>query len=403
MLKVFPISLVGTTKRWFKRTPDEAVGTWDGLKQTFIRRFCPPSVIFKRLGEIHNFRQDEGESLYQAWERYNDLLFNCPSHDLNECQKVNTFYNGLAYHTRRTLDSQGLIPGLTATKALESIQKMADHSHKWHNKESDKNLTLLIMIAEKLRSLNRDMGSLKENVRKIHNGPQCEELKTMRIIKNNNVGFTKNTMPKLGLRETFEHYLHESYKRQEGLDGWIKLFVQKTNQDLIRHNVAIKSLEERVTCLAHTISINQANQTPINHPASDSAKSIRQECAMKFELSHDIPFTKVETFAEKVRRIIEENENREKILRNLESEPVNTPLVNAIRKTLDYTRRLQELVSNKTKIEEVYMVKINARCSAVLQNELPPMEKDPGSFILPCAIGNTTVSNALATWEQALA
>ncbi|GKF13461.1 hypothetical protein Tco_0054923 [Tanacetum coccineum] len=112
---------------------------------------------------------------------------------------------------------------------------------------------------------------------------------------------------------------------------------------------------------------------------------------MKFELSHDIPFTKVETFAEKVRRIIEENENREKILRNLESEPVNTPLVNAIRKTLDYTRRLQELVSNKTKIEEVYMVKINARCSAVLQNELPPMEKDPGSFILPCAIGNTTV------------
>ncbi|GJT16683.1 retrovirus-related pol polyprotein from transposon TNT 1-94 [Tanacetum coccineum] len=42
------------------------------------------------------------------------------------------------------------------------------------------------------------------------------------------------------------------------------------------------------------------------------------------------------------------------------------------------------------------MVKLNARCSAVLQNELPPKEKDPGSFIIPCSIGNTTVSNALA-------
>ncbi|GJT02793.1 homeodomain-like protein [Tanacetum coccineum] len=42
------------------------------------------------------------------------------------------------------------------------------------------------------------------------------------------------------------------------------------------------------------------------------------------------------------------------------------------------------------------MVKLNARCSAILQNELPPKEKDPGSFILPCAIGTTTVSNALA-------
>nr|GEV37942.1 hypothetical protein [Tanacetum cinerariifolium] len=42
------------------------------------------------------------------------------------------------------------------------------------------------------------------------------------------------------------------------------------------------------------------------------------------------------------------------------------------------------------------MVKLNTRCSAALQNELPPKEKDPGSFVLPCIIGNTMVSNALA-------
>ncbi|GKB26802.1 glutathione S-transferase T3-like protein [Tanacetum coccineum] len=42
------------------------------------------------------------------------------------------------------------------------------------------------------------------------------------------------------------------------------------------------------------------------------------------------------------------------------------------------------------------MVKLNAQCSAVLQNELPHKEKDPRSFVLPCIIGNTTVSNALA-------
>ncbi|GKB55195.1 retrovirus-related pol polyprotein from transposon TNT 1-94 [Tanacetum coccineum] len=42
------------------------------------------------------------------------------------------------------------------------------------------------------------------------------------------------------------------------------------------------------------------------------------------------------------------------------------------------------------------MVKLNARCSAVLQNKLPPKEKDLGSFVLPCVIGNTKVSNNLA-------
>ncbi|GJU42598.1 hypothetical protein Tco_1195555 [Tanacetum coccineum] len=55
----------------------------------------------------------------------------------------------------------------------------------------------------------------------------------------------------------------------------------------------------------------------------------------------------------------------------------------------------KELVSNKIQIEELSRVKLNARCSAILQNELPPKEKDLGSFVLPCIIGNTTVSNAL--------
>ncbi|GJS28524.1 hypothetical protein Tco_0489144 [Tanacetum coccineum] len=62
---------------------------------------------------------------------------------------------------------------------------------------------------------------------------------------------------------------------------------------------------------------------------------------------------------------------------------------------------IPRLVYHEIKIEEVSMVKLNARCSAILQNELPPEEKDSGSFILSCAIGTTTVSNALADLGQA--
>ncbi|GJW81484.1 retrovirus-related pol polyprotein from transposon TNT 1-94 [Tanacetum coccineum] len=82
---------------------------------------------------------------------------------------------------------------------------------------------------------------------------------------------------------------------------------------------------------------------------------------MKFQPPRETPINKVETFAERVKkRIMETQANEEKLLKKLESEP------------------------------------LNARCSVVLQNELPPKEKDPRSFILPCIIGNTTVSNALA-------
>ncbi|GJT79338.1 DNA damage-inducible protein 1-like protein [Tanacetum coccineum] len=66
-------------------------------------------------------------------------------------------------------------------------------------------------------------------------------------------------------------------------------------------------------------------------------------------------------------------------------------LEDTFRKLLEESRALVK----KIKIEEVSMVKLNARCSAILQNELLPKEKDPGSFILPYTISNTTVSNAL--------
>ncbi|GJW07855.1 hypothetical protein Tco_1570278 [Tanacetum coccineum] len=48
--------------------------------------------------------------------------------------------------------------------------------------------------------------------------------------------------------------------------------------------------------------------------------------------------------------------------------------------------RTMEIV-NKPRTLKEGDVKLNARCSAVLQNQLRPKEKDLGSFILPCSIG----------------
>ncbi|GJX99866.1 reverse transcriptase domain-containing protein [Tanacetum coccineum] len=45
-------------------------------------------MTVKQLEDIHNFKQEGDESLYQAWERYNDLLYKCPTHDINSHQKT---------------------------------------------------------------------------------------------------------------------------------------------------------------------------------------------------------------------------------------------------------------------------------------------------------------------------
>ncbi|GKC23213.1 putative ribonuclease H-like domain-containing protein [Tanacetum coccineum] len=72
--------------------PAGSISTWDLLEKAFIMKFCLPLKTAKKLEEIRNFKQGVDETLYQAWERYNDLLFRCPQHDLNNHQKVQIFY-----------------------------------------------------------------------------------------------------------------------------------------------------------------------------------------------------------------------------------------------------------------------------------------------------------------------
>ncbi|KAL0361953.1 UNVERIFIED_CONTAM: hypothetical protein Sradi_3879800 [Sesamum radiatum] len=60
-----------------------------------------------------------------------------------------------------------------------------------------------------------------------------------------------------------------------------------------------------------------------------------------------------------------------------------------------YAKFLKEVISNKRKWENGETVKLNEECSAILQNKLPPKLKDPGSFSIPCTIGDMNFEKAL--------
>ncbi|GJT71543.1 hypothetical protein Tco_1030829 [Tanacetum coccineum] len=47
-----------------------------------------------KLEEIRNFKKERDETLYHAWERYNDLLYQCPLHNLNSQQKYDEATTG---------------------------------------------------------------------------------------------------------------------------------------------------------------------------------------------------------------------------------------------------------------------------------------------------------------------
>ncbi|GKB70282.1 retrovirus-related pol polyprotein from transposon TNT 1-94 [Tanacetum coccineum] len=117
----FPMSLTEATSSWLRNKPSSSITTWEDLKTKFLGKYCPPARTTKKIKEINNFQQEPDENLYQAWERFKELLMKCPQHYLTEMHEVVLFYNGLDVPTRQILDSRGAIPSKTAADAKVAI------------------------------------------------------------------------------------------------------------------------------------------------------------------------------------------------------------------------------------------------------------------------------------------
>ncbi|KAM2477449.1 hypothetical protein PS1_044210 [Malus domestica] len=83
------------------------------------------------------------------------------------------------------------------------------------------------------------------------------------------------------------------------------------------------------------------------------------------------------------------------ILETFRKVQVNIPLLDAIKQVPRYAKFLKELCTTRKRISSKEVVKVSENVSAVLQRKLPTKCKDPGSFTIPCVIGNTRFESAM--------
>nr|GEU98223.1 retrovirus-related Pol polyprotein from transposon TNT 1-94 [Tanacetum cinerariifolium] len=83
-LLLFPFSLEGEPRIWLDKEPPRSILTWKDLVSKFINQFFPPSKTIYLRNEIINFLQKPNETFNEAWERFKDLLRQCPHHGFSE-------------------------------------------------------------------------------------------------------------------------------------------------------------------------------------------------------------------------------------------------------------------------------------------------------------------------------
>ncbi|GJY91695.1 mitochondrial proton/calcium exchanger protein-like protein isoform X1 [Tanacetum coccineum] len=201
------------------------------------------------MEEINNFQQEPDENLYQAWERFKELLMKCPQYYLTEMQEVVLFYNGLDVPTRQILDSRGAIPSKTAADAKVAIQEMVEYSQEWHNGTS-----------------RTRRGGYRET--------------TLGFYQRNNASPSYQERRK-SMEETLSKFMGESAKRHEENSNLIKEIRVSTDAGIRNQGASIKTLKIQIGQMSKSIStIVEADASSI-HPYSYGASHIDKSIPRK--------------------------------------------------------------------------------------------------------------------------
>ncbi|GJS80858.1 hypothetical protein Tco_0747399 [Tanacetum coccineum] len=227
---------------------------------------------------------------------------------------------------------------MTPAQVLTAIQTMADHSQKWHDGRTSKNIGSsssdngLAALVNKLDNLQRDMKKLKESVNAIQvrcqicEGPHLDkEVEQVEEVKYGEFGritpFNRNNGGKRqSLEELLAKHQEESARRSTKIEVWIKKLQDNAKINTRNQSASLKNLETQIEQLTKEI---HSDKTLSSSSGQIKTVTIDQETSVLNKL-HGVSF----------------------------------------------------------------MSKPESDTPEVLQHQLPPKELNPGSFTLPCTIGN---------------
>ncbi|CAN6697968.1 unnamed protein product [Malus baccata var. baccata] len=128
--------------------------------------------------------------------------------------------------------------------------------------------------------------------------------------------------------------------------------------------------------------IEQSLPQPPTHPNSTTKGKLGSNSMTSNSIPTNAPFP---------RRFMQskKDESDKDVLDTFRKVQVNIPLLDAIKQVPKYVKFLNELCTTRKMASNKEVVRVSENVSVVLQRKLPPKCKDPGSFTIPCVIGNT--------------
>ncbi|KAD5507914.1 hypothetical protein E3N88_15617 [Mikania micrantha] len=379
------------------------------MSEKFFEKYFPPKKTAKLRARILSFQQDDGETFYEAWERFKDLMRKVPHHGLELWRQCETFYNGLDVSGRQWLDSYagGDFGAKRPREAFELLEKAARKSYSQQ--------------APRAKAPKQGVHQVDSYTALTAHGSQPAPEKRSNL-EDMVARLLSNSESQSQLAQKQNQYMEDRFHKHE-----TELRNQKALMQAIENQVGqiAKLLSERqqgglrsntepnpnANVKAITLRSGKST-TALPPPASPSSSlpPVIEEVAT--EIPAEVHFRPGPASTAQAKEPFKDytppvpypsrlkkqkfEEHYGKFLELFKQLHINLPFVEALAQMPKYAKFLKDILTNKKKLEELSHVILSEECSAILQNKLPQKMNDPRSFTIPCLIGSLSVSNALA-------
>ncbi|GJY50133.1 DNA-directed DNA polymerase [Tanacetum coccineum] len=241
---------------------------------------------------------------------------------------------------------------MTPTKGIKAIKELSEHSLSWYMEGNikAKNEELQIVLKQ-INNFENNMNIITEEVRM-----EQHRYKTPMEERISN------------LEEALNSFFKESLIRQKESENMVWGIKKSNDQAFKTQASSIKKIQYHLGKIAEIIQDREARKLPSS--TETKPRGLAHAITTRSELNYKPPKTPLKNNT------------------NSQEKPVTNETI---------TRDEEEdLFVKKGEAEEMFKITLNERCFAVLLNKIPPMEKDPGNFTIPCVIGKFEIDKALA-------
>ena len=145
-LRFIPFSLKDAAKKWMYSLTSNSISTWNEFISVFLKKYFPNHKTAQLRNKINQFRQIPDEPFWKYFERFKDLLTQCPHHGMDKWALCQIIYEGLNSKSKIIFESisQGNFMYKTVVDAWTFLEELAEKKNQWENfndKPSDSTAT----------------------------------------------------------------------------------------------------------------------------------------------------------------------------------------------------------------------------------------------------------------------